>query len=60
MTHAKAGKTIKRVTSVKVNLHEEDDVRHWKNEFGVTEVRLRDAVKAVGTNAEKVRLRLGK
>ena len=39
----------------RINLSEDYEVRYWTNELGVTEHRLRDAVKAAGSSAEKVR-----
>ena len=41
--------------SSRVNVNEDYELRYWMNEFGVTETRLRDAVKAVGVSAAKVR-----
>ncbi|HEV7801299.1 MAG TPA: DUF3606 domain-containing protein [Burkholderiales bacterium] len=44
----------------RINVNEDDEVRYWKEELGVTEQRLRDAVKAAGTSAEKVKAWLKK
>lgn len=40
--------------SARVNVEEDYEVRYWTQKFGVSERALRDAVKAVGTSAEKV------
>lgn len=39
----------------RINLNEDYEVRDWTKSLGVTEQQLRDAVKAVGDSAEKVR-----
>jgi hypothetical protein len=44
----------------RVSVNEEWEIRYWTKELGVTERRLRDAVKAAGTSAEKVRAWLQK
>ena len=38
-----------------INVNQEHEVRYWTKELGVTEERLRQAVKEVGTSAAKVR-----
>lgn len=44
----------------RINLNEDYEVRDWTKSLGVTEQQLRDAVKAVGDSAEKVREHLKK
>lgn len=39
----------------RINLNEDYEVRGWTKSLGVTEQQLRDAVKAVGDSADKVR-----
>ena len=38
----------------KVNVNDADELRYWTDRFGVTAVRIKDAVAAVGTSAAKV------
>ena len=38
----------------RINIHEDYELRYWCEKFGVTPVRIRDAVAAVGTSAKKV------
>ncbi|HEY0661461.1 MAG TPA: DUF3606 domain-containing protein [Lysobacter sp.] len=38
-----------------INVNQEHEVRYWTKELGVTEQQLREAVKAVGESASKVR-----
>ena len=38
-----------------ISLEEDYEVRDWMKSFGCTEEELRDAVKAVGNSADKVR-----
>ena len=38
-----------------ISLEEEHEVRSWTKSLGVTEERLREAVKAVGHSADEVR-----
>jgi hypothetical protein len=42
-----------------ISLDEEHEVRYWTKTLGVSEQRLRDAVKRVGHSAAKVRVELG-
>jgi hypothetical protein len=42
----------------RVNVNEDWERRYWCKEFGCTEQQLRDAVKAVGVMADKVRSHL--
>jgi hypothetical protein len=44
----------------RVNVNEEWERRWWCKEFGCTEQQLRDAVRAVGVSADKVRQHLKK
>jgi hypothetical protein len=44
----------------KVNVHEAWEVSYWCKEFGVTESKLKEAVKAVGVSAAAVKKYLGK
>ena len=46
--------------SSRVNVHEAHEVRYWTKALGVSEEKLKEAVKAVGTSAEKLRAHLGK
>lgn len=39
----------------RINVNQEHEVRYWTKELGVSEERLRQAVKEEGTSAEKVR-----
>lgn len=40
---------------IRINVHEEHEVRYWTKEFAVTLGQLEQAVKAVGVMAEDVR-----
>jgi hypothetical protein len=42
----------------RINVGQEHEVRYWTKALGVTEQQLRDAVRAVGPMAEKVRAHL--
>lgn len=42
----------------RVNINEEYEVRYWTKEFGISEDRLREAVKRVGVMADDVRAEL--
>ena len=44
----------------KVNVHESWEVSYWCKKFGVTEAKLKEAVKAVGVSAAAVQKYLGK
>jgi hypothetical protein len=46
--------------SKRINLSEDHEVRYWTQALGVTEQELREAVKAAGSSAEKVREHLRK
>lgn len=43
-----------------ISLEEDYEVRDWTTSLGCTPAQLREAVKAVGHSAEKVRAYLGK
>jgi hypothetical protein len=43
-----------------VNTHETWEVDYWSKKFGVTPEKLKQAVKAVGTQVTKVQQHLGK
>lgn len=40
--------------ATKVNVNETWELDYWSKKFGVTEERLKEAVKAVGTSADAV------
>lgn len=42
----------------RVNINEQYEVRYWTKEFGISEDRLREAVKRVGVMADDVRAEL--
>src|ERR1043165_1017992 len=44
----------------RINIHEDYEKRDWAKKFGVSEERLEQAVKKVGTNAKDVQKELGK
>jgi hypothetical protein len=44
----------------KINLNETWEVNDWCKKFGITETKLREAVKAVGTSVAAVKTYLGK
>jgi hypothetical protein len=44
----------------RIDIHDPNEVRHWRKSLGVTEQRLKDAVAQVGTSAAKVREHLSK
>jgi hypothetical protein len=46
--------------ATKVNVNETWELDYWSKKFGVTEERLKEAVKAVGTSAVAVQNYLGK
>jgi len=39
----------------RINVHQDHEVQYWTNALGVSELELREAVKAAGPSAEKVR-----
>ena len=39
----------------RINVHEDYELQEWSKSLGVTKEQLKEAVKAVGTSAEKVR-----
>lgn len=39
----------------RINLQEDYELKYWTKALGVSEAELREAVKAAGTSAEKVR-----
>ncbi len=45
---------------VPINLEERYEILHWSRRLGCSEQQLRDAVRAVGTNAADVRRYLGR
>lgn len=38
----------------KINVHEQWELKYWTNKFGVTEAKLKEAVKAVGVQVSDV------
>lgn len=44
----------------RIDILDENEVRHWTHSLGVTKEQLQQAVAAVGTSAEKVRQHLRK
>ncbi len=46
--------------AARINVGEDYEVRYWTNKFGVTEAKLREAVKAVGVMSAAVAKHLGK
>lgn len=44
---------------IRINIHEEHEVRYWTQELGVNREQLEQAVKAVGVMAADVRKHLG-
>ncbi len=44
----------------RINVNEAHELRYWTQALGVTEAKLREAVKAVGPSATAVREHLGK
>jgi len=38
----------------RVNINDADDLKFWADKFGVTPIRIKDAVASVGTLATKV------
>ena len=44
----------------RIDINDTNEVRNWREIFGVTESRLKAAVNAVGTSAAAVRKYLGK
>jgi hypothetical protein len=45
---------------LRINVHEEHEVRYWTKELSITREQLESAVKAVGVMAVDVRTHLGK
>jgi hypothetical protein len=45
---------------IRINLHEEHEVRYWTEALGVSTAQLQEAVKAAGPMAEAVRAHLKK
>jgi hypothetical protein len=43
----------------RVNVSEEWEVKYWTKELGITPEKLKEAVKAVGPNAQAIRKHLG-
>lgn len=44
----------------RINVNEDHELRYWTKELGVSEQRLKEAVKAVGVSVEAVREHLRK
>ncbi len=44
----------------RINVNEDHELRYWTKELGVSEERLKEAVKAVGVSVESVREHLRK
>ena len=44
----------------RIDVNTDHELRYWTDALGVSEERLRDAVKQVGTSADAVRQHLGK
>ena len=44
----------------RINVSEDHELRYWTKELGVSEERLKEAVKAVGVSVESVREHLRK
>ena len=44
----------------RVNVHEDHEVRYWREKWGVTKQQLADAVKKVGVSVDAVAQELGK
>jgi hypothetical protein len=44
----------------RINVNESWELKHWTEALGVTEEKLKEAVKAVGTSVTAVKAHLGK
>ena len=44
--------------SIRINVYERYDLRHWARQFAISEQQLCDIVSKVGTSAEEVRREL--
>lgn len=44
----------------KINIHEQWELNYWTKKFGVSETKLKEAVKAVGVQVSDVEKYLGK
>ncbi|WP_151732720.1 MULTISPECIES: DUF3606 domain-containing protein [Acinetobacter] len=44
----------------KINIHEQWELDYWTKKFGVSEAKLKEAVKAVGVQVSDVKKYLGK
>lgn len=44
---------------LQINIHETWELEYWSKKFGITQDRLKQAVKAAGTQVSKVKLYLG-
>ncbi|QEI05957.1 DUF3606 domain-containing protein [Pigmentiphaga aceris] len=53
-TKAKTKAKAATAERTKIDLSDADDLRFWTDKFGVTAVRIKDAVSSVGTSAIKV------
>lgn len=52
--------TKKKIDATTISLGQDHEVKYWTKSLGVTEKQLKDAVKAVGKSAAKVKKHLGK
>lgn len=48
------------IDGTKINVNESWELSYWTKTLGVTEAKLREAVKAVGTGVKAVKTYLGK
>jgi len=53
-TKAKSKAKAATAERTKIDLNDADDLRFWTDKFGVTAIRIKDAVSSVGTSAIKV------
>lgn len=44
----------------RINVHEDYELQYWTKELGVSEEKLKEAIKKVGVMADDVRKHLGK
>ena len=55
--------TVKTKTATnhdRIDLHQPYEIGYWARRFGVSELKLAEAIERVGTNAEDVAIELGK
>ena len=50
-----AGKNYEDQPDGAINLHDEDSVKRWTGHFGITEMQLEEAVRAVGNDPGRIR-----